>query len=63
MLDPIFETESKVAKVVDEIFTCYKKETLEKAKKLSYKQHLKKFSLKLFKIPILIHKNWQKRGL
>ena len=25
MLDPIFETQSKIAKVVDEIFTCYKK--------------------------------------
>ena len=57
MLDPIFETQSKIAKVVDEIFTCYQKENWEK---LSNKQHLKIFSLKLFKIPILIHKNGKK---
>ena len=43
MLDPIFERQSKIAKVIDETFTCYKKEALEKAKKLSNKQKLKFF--------------------
>ena len=38
MLDPIFERQSKIAKVIDETFTCYKKEDLEKAKKLSNKK-------------------------
>ena len=63
MLDPIFERQSKIAKVIDETFKCYKKEALEKAKKLSNKQKLKFFSIKLFKIPILVHENGQKRGL
>ena len=41
MLDPIFERQSKIAKIIDETFTCYKKEALKKAKKLSNKQNLK----------------------
>ena len=63
MLDSIFERQSKIAKNIDETFTCYKEEALEKEKKLSNKQNLKFFSLKLIKIPILGHKNGQKRRL
>ena len=40
MLDPIFERQSKIAKVIDETFTCYKKEDLERAKKLSNKKKM-----------------------
>ena len=42
MLDPIFERQSKIAKIIDETFTCYKKDALEKAKKLSNKQNFNK---------------------
>ena len=63
MLDPIFERQSKIAKFIDETFKCYKKEALEKAKKLSNKQKLKFFSIKLFKIPSWCMKMGKKRGL
>jgi hypothetical protein len=58
MLDPIFERQSKIAKVIDEPFTCYKK-----GKKAVKQTTIDFFPLKLFKIPILVHENGKKGTL